>query len=704
MFALRSAPPAGLTMAGLTLDTFEADMNAAGFPLTLQLEERDGRLDVRWEYRTDLFEDVTIRRMADNFVTLLMSIPTDPRRRISELYLLSPDERRLVLQSFNDTRRDYGPARCLHEMFEEQSARTPEATAVVHENVRLTYGELNERANRLARRLLSLGVGPERLVGVCMRRTPELIVALLGVLKAGGAYVPLDPEWPRRRAEFVLEDAGVVVVLTQESLLGALPDGRHAILCVDAEAEAVARQDGANPAGGAAPDNLAYVIYTSGSTGRPKGVAVPHRAVFNLLRWAGETFTGGELAGVLASSPVSLDLAVFELFAPLACGGAVVLAEDLTALPELAAAGEVTLVNAVPSAVGEMLRRGGMPASVRAVNLAGEQPGRELVEIIFARTNAEQVRILYGPTEGTAYSTCDTITRGAEGDPAVGRPVANTEAYILDRSVRPAPLGAAGELYLGGSGLARGYVRRPSLTAARFVPDPYSGEPGARLYRTGDVARYLPDGRIEFLGRPEGQVKLRGFRVETGEIESALVAHPGVRDAVVVARDGAGGEKSLVAYVVFEADAGGDIARLRETLGESLPDFMIPSQFVALDELPLDVNGKVDRAVLPEPTAAAPERPYVPPADDLERGLASISSEVLGAERVGRYDNFFDLGGHSLLATRLVSRVREAFGVDVRLREVFDRPTLAEMASTVRSLLHAAESPDATPPPTDEEA
>jgi len=588
----------------------------------------------------------------------------------------------------------------LHSPFELRAVEAPGALALAAGGRSLTYGELDARAERLAGHLVRLGVGPESLVGICASRSPEMVIGILGVLKAGAAYVPLDPEYPESRLAFMLEDSGATVVLTEESLVGSLPGaaGRRTVL-LDAEPPADEGRSGsreepkARKAATARPGNLAYLIYTSGSTGWPKGVAIEHRSAVAMVRWALGVFGPTDLAGVLFSTSICFDLSIYELFVPLAAGGTVVLAADALELPTLPADPPVTLINTVPSAMSELVSTGGVPETVRTVNLAGEPLRRPLVDRVYRQTRAERVFNLYGPSEDTTYSTFAEIARQDSEAPSIGRPVTGTRAVLLDpldpesHPVRP---GEVGELLLGGTGLARGYFRRPALTAERFVPDPFPpGEgaaPGGRLYRTGDLARALPDGRLHFLGRADHQVKIRGFRIELGEVETALLGHSAVGEAVVTAREGAGGQM-LVAYVTA---AGGGTPppgpeALRTALGHSLPDYMVPSLFVVLDALPRTPNGKVDRRALPVPEAGAGEE-LEPPATPTEEALARIWAEVLEIGTVGRSSHFFTLGGHSLLATRVVSRVREAFGVELSMQALFDAPTLRELAARVDAL------------------
>ncbi|HEX8695774.1 MAG TPA: amino acid adenylation domain-containing protein, partial [Longimicrobium sp.] len=561
----------------------------------------------------------------------------------------------------------------------EQAERTPDAVAVVSGEESLTYRALDERANRLARHLVGLGVGPEARVGVCQARGPEMIVSLLAVLKAGGAYVPLDPAYPAERLAFTVSDSGAAVLLTEEPLRGLLPvpDGVPVVVVDGAARAEIAAESAENPAGGAAPGSLAYLIYTSGSTGVPKGVAIEHRSAVALLSWGRSVYSADELSGVLASTSISFDLSVYELFLPLSAGGRVIMVENALALPHSAAAGEVRLINTVPSAIAALLESGGVPAGVTTVNLAGEPLRSELVDALYA-AGVERVYDLYGPSEDTTYSTC--ALRRAGGPATIGRPISNTRAYVLDAGMRPVPVGVPGELHLGGRGLARGYLGRPALTAERFVPDPF-GAAGARLYRTGDRARWRADGTLEYLGRLDEQVKVRGYRIEPGEIEAVLRRHESVREGVVVAREDAPGDRRLVAYVVGRDDSEPQPSELRAHLAGRLPDYMVPSAFVVLDHLPLTPSGKVDRRALPAPDAARPEGDagYAAPRTRAEEVLAGIWAEVLGLERVGVHDNFFELGGDSILSIQVVSRARAA-GLRITPRQIFDHPTAAELA------------------------
>ena len=676
------------SLGDLPVESMALAQGVSPFDLMLMMADAEGGLVASLRYSTDLFDADTVARMGGHFKTLLEGVVEQPSRRVSDLPLLDEAELRRVVVEWNDTARNYGPgAATIHELFEEQAAANPDAEAVVCGGEALSYGELNARANRLARHLRRLGVGPESLVGLMVERTAGMVVALLGILKAGGAYVPLDPKYPRERIAFMLEDTRARVLLTQRGLDETLPPHDAEVVYLDSDWPSIARHAADNVESGVTGSNLAYVIYTSGSTGRPKGVAIEHRSAAAFLRWARETFTAAELERVLASTSICFDLSVFELFGPLSCGGAAVVAGDALWLAGGGGGGGVTLINTVPSAMTELLRLGAVPDSVLTVNLAGEPLQNALAQRVYELGTVGRVNNLYGPSEDTTYSTWTCVPKGSAAPVHIGRPVTNTRAYVLDEWMRPVPVGVKGEIYLGGDGLARGYLGRPGLTAERFTPDPFSGEPGARLYRTGDVARHLPGGELEYLGRADQQIKLRGFRIELGEIGAALSTHPAVRECLALARDYDGGDKRLVAYVVVEgADAEPQTlpARWREYLRERLPEYMVPSAFVVLERMPLTANGKVDRKALPAPGPSAGEGGgYVAPRTAAEEVLAGIWSEVLGASRVGVTDDFFALGGHSLLATQVASRVREVFGVEVPLRSLFEHPTVEGLAEGV---------------------
>ena len=657
------------------------------FDLTLDLARAGHEIEGAAEYSTDLFDGETVRRMLGHLSVLLAGIAADPEVRISDLPLMTVEERRQIAAWHGETAVEHPRGDLLHGLFEAQAARTPEAIALIADERRLTYAELERRAEALARRLEALGVGPETAVGLCLSRTADLVAAMLATLKAGGFYVPLDPNYPAERLAFMLEDSGCRVVLAHAAVLGRLPAHGATVVVLDRDDD---RQ--ADAATSRTPrlarlvvaGNLAYLIYTSGSTGRPKAVAIEHRSATLLTHWSRRAFTPAELAGVLASTSITFDMSVFEIFATLAWGGTVILADNALALPRLPARGEVTLVDTVPSALAELLAMDALPPSVVTVNLGGEPVPRALADRAYGRPGIERVLNLYGPSEDTTFSTVAVIERTSALPPSIGRPLDRTQAHVVDTRLRPVPVGVPGELLLGGGGLARGYLGRPGLTAERFVPDPFGGEPGARLYRTGDLARRRPDGSLDFLGRIDHQVKIRGFRVEIGEVESALLAQPAVAAAAVAAREYGPGDRRLVAYLVGR---GGGIAAaaLRRALQERLPEYMVPSVFVELHELPLSPNGKLDRRRLPAPEGSRPdlEEAFAEPRTDLEREVAAIWAEVLSVGRVGLHDNFWSLGGHSLLATKVLARLQAALGIDLPIQTIFNAPTLTEFTAAL---------------------
>ncbi len=681
MFALQNPVREKIEVPGLELSYLATDRETSKFDLTLSMIDSSDQLAGNLEYKTDLFDAETIDRMAGHFQELLEAVVADPSQRVGEVELLSAAERRQLLAEFNEAETDYSSWRStIHEQFEAQVERTPEAVAVRDEEQELSYRELNRRANQVAHYLRRQGVGPEVLVGVLVRRRVELLVGLLGVLKAGGAYVPLDAAYPEERLRFMMADTGMRVLLSEEQLRERVSWSEVRVVSLDGEAAAIADESAQNPASGVETEHLAYVIYTSGSTGRPKGVAIAHRSATVFLRWAQATFSAVELQGMLASTSICFDLSVFEMFAPLSSGGCVRLAENALALPELRGREAVSLVNTVPSALAELLRVGGLPASVKAVNLAGEALPQALVEQIYEQSRVAVVRNLYGPSEATTYSTWTAVERGAEV--TIGRPVRGTQVYVLDERQQLAPVGVSGELYIGGEGLARGYLGRAAVTAEKFVPHPYSVEAGARLYRTGDVGRYRADGEIEYQGRRDQQVKVRGYRIELGEIEAVLRQSEAIREAVVTVREDEPGEKRLVAYVVGEREW--SVRELREWLKEQLPEYMVPAVFVGLAELPLTANGKVDRKALPAPDGARPalEEEFVIPSTPVEQQLAEIWSQVLGVEQVGVDDNFFELGGDSILSIQIVARANQA-GIRFTPQQLFQHQTIAELAGVI---------------------
>ena len=650
------------------------------YPVTFSIDDLGDGFRLTAQVQSPIEPERFCGFMSTALENLVEELQRDPAGRIAYLPILSQSERTRVLVEWNDTKTAYVQEQCLHALFEAQADRTPHAIAVVFEGEELTYGELNAKANQLAHHLKSMGVELGAVVGVCIERSMDLIVGLLSVLKVGAAYVPLDPTYPSERVAFMLQDARASLVLSGVRWHNLLAVG--GVPVCDIDVQQYAHQSTENLPVLATARDLAYVIYTSGSTGRPKGVAIEHRSAVAMLHWARDTFTPAQRVGVLASTSVCFDLSVFEIFMPLSWGGKIILVENALHFPELENKGEVSFINTVPSAMKELVKLGQIPASVQVVGLAGEPLQNALAQSIY-RLGVQSVFNLYGPSEDTTYSTFVRIEKGSTEPVSIGRPVSNTQLYILDSRFQPLPIGVAGELYIAGDGLARGYLNRPDLTADKFIPNPF-GPAGTRMYASGDLARYLPDGNIEYLGRIDHQVKIRGFRIELGEIEAALCALPQVRENVVIAREDAAGDKRMVAYLVrHEAMAQPDTAELRAWLLQSLPDYMVPAHFVFLERLPLTVNGKIDRKALPAPDLLPNEAGYVAPRNLTEKRIAAIFSDMLAVEQVGVHDNFFELGGHSLLAMRLVGSLSTAFGCRISVRTIFDFPTVASLADAI---------------------
>ncbi|HYR12400.1 MAG TPA: amino acid adenylation domain-containing protein, partial [Longimicrobium sp.] len=684
MFTLQNAEEGESALPGLSVSGVGAAREIAKFDLSLTLTATAQGLRGGLNYSTDLFERGTVDRMLGHLERVLEQVATDADVRLSQLELLGDAERALVLEAWNRTEAEDPADRCIHELFEAQAARTPGAVAVVLGGVRLTYAELDAGANQLAHYLLGLGVGPEVRVGLCVERSPEMVVAVLAVLKAGGAYVPLDPGYPADRLAFMLQDAAVPVLLTHSSLEQRLPAHGARVVRLDVDGSAIAREPAHAPESRVAAQNLAYVIYTSGSTGRPKGAAIPHAALARYLAWAGETYGFGNGQGAPVHSSLSFDLTVTSLFVPLLSGEAVVLAPEegvealATVLRSSSPFGFVKITPAHLSLLLEQLAPGEAARATGRFVVGGESLPGEVV----ARWGEVAPEVLitneYGPTE-TVVGCCIHTVKARDttaGAVPIGRPSPGTALYALDGRMSPSPIGVPGELFVGGGQLGRGYLARPALTAERFVPDPFSAEPGARLYRTGDLVRWRADGNLEFMGRLDEQVKIRGFRIELEEVEGAVAAHEAVREARVVVREDQPGEKRLVAYVVGDAEA----EALRVHVRQSLPEYMVPSAFVVLEALPLTPNGKLDLKALPAPEGDAyARRSYEAPLGEVEAALAEIWGEVLGLERVGRWDHFFELGGHSLLAIKLIGRMRRA-GLHTDVRALFTTPVLSELA------------------------
>jgi amino acid adenylation domain-containing protein len=711
MFALHHASRAELSLRGLTLEQMPTDTSTSKFDLSLSIGESVKGLTVTFEYNPDLFEASTIAHMAEHFQTLLEAIVSNPGQRLADLPLMTAAEQQIVVD-WNKTGVVYSDRSCVHELFEEQVEHTPEAIGLVSGTERLTYRELNERANQLAHYLKQLGVGPEVLVGVFMERSVEMIVGLLGILKAGAAYVPLDPGFPKERLAFMLKDSDVPVLLTQKGLLETLPALSAHIVCLD-EFEVRQKLDSeqtTNPRSTVSSENLAYVIYTSGSTGRPKGVQVRHESVVHLFTATREQlgFHAGDIWTVVHSS--AFDFSVWEIWGSLLQGGTLLVVPlDVVQSPpdfyDLLCREQVTILNQTPAALRELLRARAQALtrnrewSVRLIVCGGDALDLELA----AQLSELGVSVwnFYGPTESTVWTTCSLVAQTEVSAPlnSIGQPITDLQVYVLDQQLQLLPSGVPAELFIGGAGLARGYMNRPELTAEKFIPNPFSEQPGARLYRTGDVGRWRRNGKIEFLGRMDHQVKLRGFRVELGEIETALSQHPEVAQAVVKVREDRPHDKRLVAYVVAKDGQAPSASELRKYLQLSLPDYMVPAAFVMLEAMPLTPTSKVDRRLLPVPDYSETEQTsgFVAPRTPIEEIVADIWARVLGIEKVGVNDNFFELGGHSLLLARMASRIRESFQLELPLRALFEAPTLAALAERIEAARRTTEGSEDVP-------
>ena len=691
MFVLQSEEITPLQLPGLVAKHFRVDNIMANFDLTLDIVERNSQLVCLFESNADLFEAETIARMLGHFRTLLEGIVANPEQKISELPLLSEAERRQLLVEWNETKTDYPANQSIQELFEQQVADTPDATALIWEDRELTYNELNSRANQLAHYLRRRGVGPDTRVGLCVERSPEMIIALLGILKAGGAYVPLDPAYPQGRLEFMLEDADAPLLLTQKALLPNLPANTAEVIRIDELREELAQENQQNPEITTTADNLAYVMYTSGSTGRPKGVAVKHRNVVRLVKNTNyASFSSDEV--FLQCSTISFDASTFEIWGSLLNGGRLALLPAGTAsLKELGQALRRYRVTTLWLTAGlfHLMIDNHLDdlKGVRQLLAGGDVLSVSHVQKVFKELKDCRLINGYGPTENTTFTCCYPVTdlTKVNGSVPIGRPVSNTSIYVLDRFMNPVPIGVPGELYIGGDGLASGYLDRPELNAERFVRNPFATGTGARLYRTGDLVRYRATGEIEFIGRIDNQVKVRGFRIELGEIEAALAEHPAVREAVVVARKDEG-DKHLVAYLVPRESCGLVTDDVRDFLRQRLPDHMVPSVFVVLESLPLSPIGKVDRRALPATNGFKPKsaKGFAAPGDELELKLTRIWEKVLNVRPIGTDENFFELGGHSLLAVRLFAQIEKSFGKNLPLATLFQTPTVKQLARGLR--------------------
>ncbi|MEL7405447.1 MAG: 4-hydroxyphenylpyruvate dioxygenase [Cyanobacteria bacterium J06558_2] len=675
----------------LRINPLPLEQITAQFDLTLSLEETEQGLGGFWQYNSDLFAADTIKRMTIHFETLLAGIIPHPERPISELPLLTAAESQQLLVKWNNTKADYPQDKCIHQLFESQAAKTPDALAIVFEAQQLTYRELNIHANRLAHYLQKLGVKPETLVAICVERSLEMVIGLLGILKAGGAYIPLDPSYEQERLSQVLSDSQASILLTQPELVRKIPQSSAQVVSLASILKTIESEDRENPASDLQPDNLAYVIYTSGSTGKPKGVQISHRNVVNFLSSISLELEINPLDTLLSVTTISFDISVLEIFAPLTAGARLKLvsqrvAADGAQLLKALQLSQATIMQGTPITWRLLLAAGWTQSPQLKILCGGETLPLELAHQLSPR--GRDFWNLYGPTETTIWSSIFKVEL-AGGSISIGRPIANTQFYVLDRHLQPVPVGVTGELHIGGAGVARGYLNRPEFTAEKFISippqSPLSKERnGDRLYKTGDLGRYLPDGNIEYLGRIDSQVKVRGFRIELGEIESVLDSHPEIKQAVVIATDDISGTKSLVAYLTADS-ASISTAEVRQFLKQKLPEYMVPSVLMVLEDLPLTSNGKIDRRSLP-----APEQPqdktasFVAPQDELELQLTKIWEKVLGIRAISINDNFFELGGHSLLAVMLFAEIEKLTGKNLPLSTLFQAPRIRELANIIR--------------------
>jgi amino acid adenylation domain-containing protein len=691
-FALRKAPQLEeipeLALSLLNVETFTAQ-----FDLSLFVDITEQGLIASFEYNTDLFEAATIRRMLGHFQNLLEGIVSNPDQRLSDLPLLTPSERHQLLVAWNDTQAEYPEDLCIHQLFEAQVERTPNAIALVFENQQLTYQELDNRANQLAQYLKQLGVEPDVLVGLCVERSLEMVIGILGILKAGGAYLPLDPTYPAERLAFMLSDSQVPVLLTQERFLETLPEHIAKVICLDTDWESIQVHSHSSIQN---PSSLAYVIYTSGSTGQPKGVLVSHANVVRLFAATQPWYHFNEQDIWTLFHSYAFDFSVWEIWGALLYGGRLVvvpywISRSPEAFYELLCKEQVTVLNQTPSAFRQLIRAeetlGVNPdLSLRLVIFGGEALEVQSLKPWFERhgDKVPQLVNMYGITETTVHVTYRPLTMSdlSGMSSVIGRQIPDLQVYVLDRHHQPVPIGVPGELYIGGAGLARGYLNRPELTTERFIRNPFDDKLDARLYKSGDLVRYLPNGDLEYLGRIDQQVKIRGFRIELGEIEAVLGLHPAVQDVVVMAREDIPGALHLVAYVVPNPKQMPNISELRHFLQTRLPDYMIPANFVLLEALPLTSNGKVDRRGLPAPEGHRPDlqEVYQAPRSEVERAIATVWQSVLHLEKVGVHDNFFDLGGHSLLMVQVNNKLRDVFNCDLPIVTMFQNPTISSLA------------------------
>jgi amino acid adenylation domain-containing protein len=695
MFVLQNTPMSALELPGLTLTPLESDNDSAKFDLSLYMTETESGLVGSFEYNTDLFAQSSIQRMAGHLQTLFEGIIANSQQRLSDLPLLTKFEQHQLLREWNDTEVEYTQQQCIHELFEAQVEKTPDAIAVIFETEQLNYRELNQRTNQLAHYLRSLGVKPEVLVGICVERSLDMVIGLLAILKAGGAYLPLDPTYPQERLAYMLENAQVPILLTQQCWVEIIPEHKAHVICLDTDWSNIARESQNNPVNNSTANNLAYAIYTSGSTGKPKGVLGIHRGAVNRFHWMWQTYPFTQKEVCCQKTSLSFVDSIWEIFGPLLRGiPTVIIPDTIVKNPqqfvETLASNEVTRLILVPSLLRILLdTHHNLQKNLPKLKLwvtSGEALSLDLLQK-FRQTMPESTLLnLYGSSEVSADVTCYSINPEAEIPlrVAIGRPIANTQIYVLDKYLKPVPTGIPGELYVSGAGIARGYLHQPEITAERFIPNPFEkNEPGARLYKTGDLARYLSDGNLEYIGRLDQQVKVRGNRIELGEIEAVLGQHPKVKESLVIATENEPNDlQQLIAYLVLYPEQTVTTSELYDLLKQKLPSYMIPSAFVMLEALPLLPNGKIDRSALPMPDKIRPELEavYLPPQTEVEKTIANIWQEFLQIEKVGIHDNFFELGGHSLLLVQVHSKLKKIFQRDLLLVDVFQYPTINSFA------------------------
>ncbi|RMD89983.1 MAG: amino acid adenylation domain-containing protein [Calditrichaeota bacterium] len=693
MFTLQNSPVPTLKLygmsPGLPMSSAEIHNGATKTDLALIVEETSEGLVAAFEYNTDLFEKATIDRMLNHFHNLLESILANPDQNLSSLKIMSPSEVKNIIQGWNETRTDYPAEKCIHELFREQVNKHPDSIAIIYGDEKLTYRELDQRANRLGNYLQKMKIKPEDFVAISMEPSVDMVVAILGILKAGGAYVPLDPTYPAERNIYMLKDTGASIIISQQSLIEKLPVGRAKIICLDTEWKQIEQESTENPVNQVTPNNLAYVMYTSGSTGHPKGICVPHKAVVRLV--CNTDYINLKSSDRIAqASNASFDAVTFEIWGALLNGATLVgMGRDIVLSPREFASNlhkyKITTLFLTTALFNEMAKI--VPdafGSLHHLLFGGEAVDTQRVAQVKQENPPERLLHVYGPTENTTFSTWYEVKEvpDCKRTVPIGRAIANSEIYVLDQKLNPVPVGVVGELYVGGDGLARNYLNQPALTAEKFLPHPFGKIPGSRLYRTGDLVRWRSDGNLEFIGRVDHQVKLRGFRIELTEIESVLRQHPAISENVVLLREDQRGEKRLVAYIVFKKGEKCTINVLRNFLKDKLPEYMIPSAYVFLEKFPLTPNGKVDRKSLPVPEGVRPalKEAYIAPRTELERIIAEVWKEVFQVDRVGLNDNFFDLGGHSLLLTQVHSKLQYIFNTKISMIDMFKYPTVSSLA------------------------